>query len=147
VHKRQVGEPLLNEVVQVSLWVAFLDTAPELWALQRGGPGAGMVREEAVVRARPWLVGAAVWAGLDTAVLVDGTCGSGAYVACLRLAAGFDRGCVRDEGYPGGGGALLEPAAGARRAAVRGLSAGRPQGAGTGAGRAYADRGARASGG
>ena len=72
IHRAQTGEPLLNELVQASLWIAFLDRYPELWVLQRNTrTGACAVREIATVTSNPWLADSAVASGLDTARLVD----------------------------------------------------------------------------
>ena len=91
IHTAQTGEPLLNEVVQASLWIAFLDHYPELWVLQRNTrTGVCAVREIAAVSSNPWLADSAVASGLDTARLVDERFDDGTYFRCCHLANKFD---------------------------------------------------------
>jgi hypothetical protein len=91
VHKAQAGEPLLNEIVQASLWISFLDHYPELWLLQRNSTtGACAVREIAAVRSNPWIGDSAAASGLDTACLVDQRFHHGTYFRCCHLANKFD---------------------------------------------------------
>jgi hypothetical protein len=98
VHTAQVGEPLLNEVVQAALWIDFLD-AHDLWAFQTGADGAPLVREHHLVRDHSTLAASALAAGLDTAVMVDGIAPTDAYVNCCAAAARFDRGLMRYAEY------------------------------------------------
>jgi hypothetical protein len=100
IHRAQTGEPLINEVVQASLWIAFLDHNPELWVLQRNTrTGACAVREIATVSSDPWLADAAIASGLDTARLVDGRFGDGVYFQCCQLANRFDANKIKYSQY------------------------------------------------
>lgn len=98
IHLVQVGEPLLNEIVQAAIWVEFLDKS-NLWDFQRRGDGSSLVREEKVVRRLDGLADLAVRTGLDTAALVDSVAPSGSYADCLAVARLFDRGQVRYSVY------------------------------------------------
>jgi hypothetical protein len=100
IHRAQTGEPLLNELVQASLWIAFLDHNPELWVLQRNTrTGACAVREMAAVSSNPWLADSAVASGLDTARLVDERFDDGAYFRCCHLAYKFDANKIKYSSY------------------------------------------------
>jgi hypothetical protein len=100
IHRAQTGEPLLNEVVQAALWIAFLDRYPQLWVLQRNTrTGACAVREIAVVRSNPWLADSAVASGLDTARLVDERFDDGTYFRCCDLASRFDANKINYSAY------------------------------------------------
>jgi hypothetical protein len=91
LHKFQTGEPLLNEVVQAGVWVAFMDANPELWPFQVDSAGnSSAIRELALVRNLDWLVESAVAAGLDTATLVDARCAPGTYFLACLLGHRFD---------------------------------------------------------
>jgi hypothetical protein len=112
VHRAQTGEPLLNEIVQASLWIAFLDHYPELWLLQRNTrTGACAVREIATVRSNPWLVDSAVASGLDTARLVDEQFDDGTYFRSCHLANQFDANKINYSAYLNQVSQLLRPAA------------------------------------
>jgi len=100
IHRAQTGEPLFNEVVQASLWIAFLDRHPQLWLLQRNTrTGACAVREIATVRSNPWLADSAVACGLDTARLVDERFDDGTYFGCCHLASRFDANKINYSAY------------------------------------------------
>lgn len=100
IHKVQVGEPLLNELVQAAIWVAFLNDSPELWTMQRNSvSGACAVRELDTVRQHPQLVQAALATNLDTATLVDRSCREGTYFRCCLLANAFDANRFRYADY------------------------------------------------
>lgn len=100
IHQAQTGEPLLNEIVQASLWIAFLDHNPELWVLQRNTrTGACAVREIAAVSSNPWLADSAVASGLDTARLVDERFDDGTYFRCCHLANKFDANKINYSAY------------------------------------------------
>jgi hypothetical protein len=100
IHREQTGEPLLNEIVQASLWIAFLDRHPELWALQSNSmTGACAVREISTVRSNPWLADSAVASGLDTARLIDEQFGDGIYFRCCHLANQFDANKINYTAY------------------------------------------------
>ncbi len=92
MHFVQRGEPLLNEVVQASVWMSFLDSA-RLWCFQRNEcSGDDLVRESATVRELDDLMIRALEAGLDTAALIDRLVGPGGYYLCCLLANRFDHG-------------------------------------------------------
>ena len=100
IHRAQTGEPLLNEIVQASLWVAFLDRNPELWVLQRNTRTGGCaVREIAAVSSNSWLADSAVASGLDTARLVDERFDDGTYFRCCHLANQFDANKINYSAY------------------------------------------------
>lgn len=100
LHKCQVGEPLLNEVVQAAIWVGFLDANPELWAFQVASDGgASAVRELPLVRRMDSLVEAAVLAGLDTAQILEASWAPGTYFLTCLLANRFDGRQVRYNTY------------------------------------------------
>lgn len=100
LHFVQTGEPLLNELIQASIWIAFLDRHPELWRFQRNSEThRSCVREESLARQHPSLLEAAVPSGLDTAITIDRLSGDGAYFACCAWAHRFDSGRLRYSGY------------------------------------------------
>lgn len=107
VHLHQTGEPLLNEVVQAGLWIAFLERSG-LTSFQRTSTTGGwLVREAAVVRDHPWIVPTAVDANLDTARLIDHIGTGATYFACCAWAHRFDRGDFRYSDYLDGLNAIL----------------------------------------
>jgi hypothetical protein len=99
VHRHQLGEPLLNEVVQAALWVRFLD-AENLWVLQRNLlTGRYCPQETPAVRPHPQLLDQVVAARLDTARWFEAHWVTEAYsVACL-WASMFDWGRIRYRQY------------------------------------------------
>lgn len=100
IHGCQVGEPLMNELVQAAHWIRFLDRFPDLWVLQRNSAtGACAVRELMAVRRVPGLFEASVSSGLDTGVLVDCITEPGTYFRTCLIAASFDQGRLRYARY------------------------------------------------
>lgn len=85
VHTVQTGEPLLNEVVQAALWVAFLNEQSDLWCLQRNSAtGRACITEAPLVESFPALGTLAVDSGLDTYQLAKYNFMPGAYyLLCL----------------------------------------------------------------
>lgn len=103
VHIAQTGEPLLNEIVQASLWAEFLDRNPDLWIFQRNSQtGQSTVREISLVRRLPGLWRCAIDSGLDTAAMAD-KCGvQGTYFVLCLWANRFDAKLLRYAGYMSG---------------------------------------------
>lgn len=103
VHVVQTGEPLLNEVVQASLWVEFLDRNPALWTFQRNSQnGRSAVRELALVRRLPDLWERAIDAELDAAALTDNIGAPGTYFVLCLWANRFDAKLLRYASYLSG---------------------------------------------
>jgi hypothetical protein len=100
VHMYQTGEPLLNEIVQAHLWVAFLDANPDLWPFQINyETKVSAVRELSLVRVTPMLLPAALNARLDTARMVADVAPDGSYFVLCLLANRFDSGVIRYARY------------------------------------------------
>ena len=103
VHMTQIGEPLLNEIVQASLWIEFLDRNPDLWTFQRNSQtGRSAVRETSLIRKLPEFWRCAIDAGLDTATMIDNCGVPGTYFVLCLWANRFDAKLVRYAGYLSG---------------------------------------------
>ena len=103
VHMTQTGEPLLNEIVQASLWIEFLDRNPDLWTFQRNSKtGRSAVREISLVRKLPGLWEDAINADLDTAAMIENRYAPGTYFMLCLWANRFDAKLVRYTGYLSG---------------------------------------------
>jgi hypothetical protein len=103
IHEAQAGEPLLNEVVQAAIWVAFLGSNDDLWVFQRNrSSGLSPVREAECVARIPDLAARAAIANLDTATMIDGLVSPlrpRTYARCCQLARAFDTARIRYRTY------------------------------------------------
>lgn len=97
IHWYQVGEPLLNEVVQASIWSQFLSQTG-LWSFQRDRQRS-LIREQPVVERFPELVELAAEARPDTSLLAGNWRGSDRYSLCCDLGRRFDLGLFKYSDY------------------------------------------------
>jgi hypothetical protein len=97
IHRYQIGEPLLNEVVTACIWSHFLDLSG-LMGFQ-ADKSRSLIREARVVERRDWLFDAAIRSELDAACAIDSHLGGTSYFDCCALAFNFDRGRLSYRGY------------------------------------------------
>jgi len=97
VHRHQIGEPLLNEVLQASIWCQYLTEAGR-WGFQRTG-SESLVREFEVVNEHRTLFHSVVRAGLDSAKVARLLIGRNGYFVLCLAANRFDSGLIRYAEY------------------------------------------------
>jgi hypothetical protein len=110
-HLHQVGEPLLNEVLQAAMWVGFLD-AEDLWCLQRNSETArSCCLELELIRDHPGLLELTT-ISVDSAVSFSRAWSFERYVELCAWSHCFDLSALRYSEYLRGVGHLLaRPAA------------------------------------
>lgn len=107
LHRVQVGEPLLNEVVVAGLWSEFLHYS-NLEAFQSpGDAGPPCIQELPVLRAAFDLIDVVVENSLDTHAAFETARQLAGYRALLRLAARHDQGVIRYRQYLADAAAIL----------------------------------------
>ncbi len=109
-HLHQVGEPLLNEVLQAAMWVGFID-AEDLWCLQQNSQtGRSCCLELDLVRDQPGLLELSS-VSVDSAVSFSRAWSYERYLELCAWSHCFDMGAVRYGEYLRGVGNLLARAA------------------------------------
>ncbi len=109
-HLYQVGEPLLNEVLQAAMWVGFVD-AEDLWCLQQNSEtGRSCCLEVELVRDQPGLLELTT-VSVDSAVSFSQAWSYERYLQLCAWSHCFDLGAVRYGEYLRGVGRLLARAA------------------------------------
>jgi hypothetical protein len=122
-HLHQVGEPLLNEIVQAAMWVGFVDTE-DLWCLQRNSEtGRSCCLELELVRDQPRLLELTT-VSVDSAVSFSQAWSYERYEQVCAWSHCFDLGAIRYGEYLRGVGDLLarstpDPSAESRAAGLR----------------------------
>jgi len=110
IHRNQVGEPLLCEVVQAAIWARFVLECGLSDFQHDPATGLSCIRESDLIARHSWLFEHSISGGLDTAQMIDAVAPSGTYWLLCRWANLFDQGCFNYNQYLNGVSDILDKA-------------------------------------